>query len=369
MDETHDEMLARLLHLRAAALDKGDPLALPLTPASMFYLPGAPEPGVPGYGRSDNPTWEGLEHLLEALEGAPALAFPSGMAAIAASLFATLKAGDRLLLPSDGYYTPRTLAARFLEGLGIIVETRPTPRFAEGGFEGFRAVYVETPSNPGLDIVDLRAVSDAVRAAGGTTIVDNTTMTALGQRPLEFGADIVVASDTKAPGGHSDLLMGHVATRDRDLLAAMRDWRTLAGGIPGPFDAWLLHRSLETLALRFERMCTSAEVLAAHLDTHPRVRDLRFPGLLSHPGHALAARQMRRMGFLIGFTLESAEAADRFIDACPLIEPTTSFGGVHTTAERRARWGDDVPPGFVRLSVGTEPVDPLVAAVLAALDG
>lgn len=369
MDETHDENAARLLHLRGATLEKGAPLALPLTLASMFHLPGAPEPGVPGYGRSDSPTWEALEDMLAALEGAPALAFPSGMAAISAALFATLKAGDRLLLPSDGYYTPRSLAARFLESLGITVETRPTPKFTEGGFEGFRVVYIETPSNPGLDLVDLPAVTDAVRRAGGLTIVDNTTMTALGQRPLDLGADILVASDTKAPGGHSDVLMGHVATRNPELLTAMRDWRTLAGGIPGPFEAWLLHRSLETLELRFDRMCTNAEILAAHLDTHPGVRDLKFPGLLSHPGHALAARQMRRMGFLIGFTLDSAEAADRFIAACPMIEPATSFGGVHTTAERRARWGDDVAPGFVRLSVGTEPVEPLVAAVMAALDG
>ena len=116
MDETHDEDAARLLHLRAATLEKGEPLALPLTLASMFHLPGEPEPGVPGYGRADNPTWEALEEMLGALDGAPALAFPSGMAAISAALFATLKAGDRLLLPSDGYYTPRSLATRFLEG-------------------------------------------------------------------------------------------------------------------------------------------------------------------------------------------------------------------------------------------------------------
>jgi len=161
--------------------------------------------------------------------------------------------------------------------------------------------------------------------------------------------------------------MGHVATRAPEVLAAMRDWRTLSGSIPGPFEAWLLHRSLETLELRFDRMCTTAEILAAHLDDHPAARDLRFPGLLTHPDHALAARQMRRMGFLIGFTLDSAEAAERFIAACPLIEPATSFGGVHTTAERRARWGDDVAPGFVRLSVGTEPAAALVEAMVAAL--
>ncbi len=373
MEEAMDRQAARLLHLRGEELgkghEKGAPLAPPITPASMFHLPGDPEPGVAGYGRPDNPTREALEAMLTALEGAPALAFPSGMAAIAAALFATLKAGDRLLLPADGYYAPRDFAARFLAGLGVVVETRPTAAFAEGGFEGFAAVLIETPSNPGLDLVDLAATCAAVKTAGGVAIVDNTTMTAFGQRPLELGAEILVAAGTKAPGGHSDLLAGHVATHVPALFERMRDWRNLSGSVPSPFDAWLLHRSLETLELRFDRMCTNAEVLAAHLDSHPAVSDLRFPGLLSDPGHGLAARQMRRMGFLIGFTLESRTAAERFIAACPLIEPATSFGGVHTTAERRARWGDAVAPGFVRLSVGTEPTRPLVDAVMAALEG
>lgn len=369
MDDETQEMAARLLHRRGAGLARGEPLAPPVSLASMYHLAGEPEPGVRGYGRSDNPTWEALEEVLGVLEGAPALAFPSGMAAIGAALFAVLKAGDRLLLPSDGYYATRVLGARFLEGLGIAIETRPTARIAEGGFDGFRMVFVETPSNPRLDLVDLAAVSAMVRAAGGVSVVDNTTMTPFGQRPLDLGADIVVASDTKASGGHSDLLMGHCATRDEALLAAMRDWRTFSGGIAGPFEAWLLHRSLETLELRFARMCATAGALAAALQDHPAVRALSYPGLASHPDHALAARQMTQMGFLLGITLADADAAETFIARCALIEPATSFGGVHTTAERRARWGDDVAPGFVRLSVGTEPSGPLIAAILGALPG
>jgi len=358
---------AALLHLRAASLAKGEPLALPITPASMFSLPGEPEAGVDAYGRMSNPTWVALEEALGHLEGAPALAFPSGMAAITAALFATLKAGDRLLLPADGYYTPRVLADRFLTALGITVETRPTAQLAEGGFDGFRAVLIETPSNPGLDICDLAEVTAQVRAAGGVSIVDNTTMTPFGQRPLALGADIVLASDTKAPGGHSDLLAGHVASQDAVLFGAMRDWRTLTGSIPSAFDAWLLHRSLETLELRFERMCDSAGEIAARLAGRAGVGAVVYPGLPDHPQHALAARQMQRAGFLIGLMLDDAAAADRFIAACPLVEPTTSFGGVHTTAERRARWGDAVPEGFLRLSVGTEPVEALWAAIDAAL--
>lgn len=367
-DEKNTPDAAGLLHLAAKRASKGDPLALPITPASMFHLPGAPEAGVDVYGRNDNPTWRGAEAALAHLEGAPALLFPSGMAAITAALMAVLRAGDRLLLPSDGYYATRLLAEEFLAGFGVSVVTRPTRHFADGGFEGFVAALIETPSNPGLDIADIAALTAGLRAAGAVSIVDNTTMTPCGQRPLDLGADLVVASDTKAPGGHSDLLAGHVASRDEALMARVRDWRTRSGAIPGPFEAWALHRSLETLELRFGRMCDNAEVLAAHLDAHPAVRDLRFPGLLSHPGHAIAARQMRRMGFLIGFTLESAEAAERFIAACPLVEAATSFGGVHTSAERRARWGDDVAPGFVRLSVGTEPLEALWPAIEAALD-
>ncbi|KPP93118.1 MAG: cystathionine gamma-lyase Cth [Rhodobacteraceae bacterium HLUCCA08] len=358
---------ARLLHLRAETLQKGDPVALPLTLASMYHLPGDPA-GVPGYGRMDNATVEALEHALALLEDAPCLAFPSGMAAISAALFATLKAGDRLLIPSDGYYTTRLLADRFLARLGVTVDTRPTASFAEGGLAGYAVVFLETPSNPGLDLCDLSAICAEIRAAGGVSIVDNTTMTPFGQRPLDLGADIVVASDTKAPNGHSDALMGHVATRDDNLLEELRAWRKLGGGIPGPFEAWLTHRGLETLELRFARMCDSAEALAPRLADHPRVARLRYPGLPGDPAHNLARRQMARPGLLIGLELDSAETAERFIDTCPLLQPATSFGGVHSSAERRARWGDAVAPGFVRLSVGIEPVEPLWAALKESLD-
>ncbi|MCO6382158.1 cystathionine gamma-lyase [Oceanicola sp. 502str15] len=363
-----DSKAAELLHLRGQSLAKGDPIAPPITLASMYHLPGTPG-GVPGYGRSDQPTWEATEHLLSHLEEAPALLFPSGMGAISAALFATLKAGDRLLVPSDGYYNVRKLADEFLAGFGVEVVERPTTGFAEGGFAGFSVVFIETPSNPGLDLIDLAATCAAVRGAGGLTVVDNTTMTPLGQRPLELGADVVVASDTKAPGGHSDTLMGHVAARDPALMERVRAWRTVAGGIPGPFEAWLLHRSLETLHLRFAAMCASAEAIAPRLAAHPAVTQCRYPGLPEDPSHNLAAAQMATNGFLIGLTLSDEAKAEAFIDSCPFLRPATSFGGVHSSAERRARWGDAVAPGFVRLSVGTEPVEPLWAALREALDG
>ncbi len=358
---------AALLHLRRAHLAKGDPVPLPITPASMFHLPGDPA-GFPGYGRMDNPTWDAAEEMLAALEDAPALVFPSGMAAISAVMMACLKAGDRLLLPSDGYYTPRVLADRFLSRFGIETDLRPVASFEEGGFDGYAMVFIETPSNPGLDLCDISRIAGAVRSAGGLSVVDNTTMTPYGQRPLDLGADIVVASDTKAPGGHSDVLAGHVATRSDEVFEAVRSWRTLSGGITGPFEAWMLHRSLETLEVRFDRMCSSAGVIAERLKRHPKLTKLRYPGLPDDPSFALAQTQMATPGFLIGLTLEDEQRAEAFIDGCAMIQPATSFGGVHTSAERRARWGDDVPQGFVRLSIGCEPVEPLWQAIEAALD-
>lgn len=355
-----------MLHLRSRELQPGEPVSPPLIQSSMYHLPGNPE-GLAGYGRSDNATWECTEQVLEHLEEAPCVLFPSGMAAISAALFACLGAGDRLLVPSDGYYTTRLLAENFLAGLGVQIETRATSDFAAGGFEGFRAVFIETPSNPGLDVIDIAAVARAVRAAGGVTIVDNTTMTPFGQKPLALGADVVVASDTKAPGGHSDVLMGHVASRDAALLGRVREWRKLTGAIPGPVEAWLLHRGLETLEVRFERMCNSAEIIATRLAGHSKVHALRYPGLPDDPAHNLAAAQMIRFGFLCHVTLASAELADRFIEECPLLQPATSFGGVHSSAERRVRWGDAVDPGSLRLSVGCEPTEELWSAIEASL--
>ncbi|MGV6805265.1 MAG: cystathionine gamma-lyase [Ruegeria sp.] len=351
-----------MLHLRGNSLSKGDPVALQLTQSSMYHLPGTPD-GHPTYGRVDNPTWKHLEHVLSHLEDAPCLTFPSGMGAISAALFASVKAGSRLLIPSDGYYVTRVLADRFLAPLGVSVEERPTTAFAQGGFAGFDVVFVESPSNPGLDMIDLAQVAQDVRAAGGITIADNTTLTPLGQRPLDLGVNIVVASDTKAMGGHSDLLMGHVASRDAQIMERVEEWRRVSGAIPGPHEAWLLHRGLETLDVRFDRMCSSAQVLAERLADHPAVTQIRYPGLPSDPSHDLACKQTTRFGFLLTITLASEVQAEQFINSCPLLRPATSFGGVHSSAERRARWGDHVDPAFVRLSVGCEPVDELWQAI------
>lgn len=367
-DDPNARRAARLLHHRKAALGPGDPIAPAIVPATTFHLP-ANGTGAFSYSRAGQPNWSDLEAQLSLLEDAETVAFPSGMAAISAALFACLKSGDRVILPSDGYYVTRVLATEFLEGLGVTVEMLPTAAFDRADLTGAAVVHVETPSNPGLDVCDIAAVVARAKAAGARVIVDNTTMTPFLQRPLDLGADLVVAADTKASGGHSDLLAGHVAGRDAALIARVRDWRRLSGATLGPFEAWLLHRGLETLELRLERMCASARLIAERLAAHPAVRALRYPGLPGDPSHGMVGTQMANGGFLIGFTLADAGVAERFLTACPYLAQSTSFGAVHSSAERRARWGDAVPEGFIRLSVGIEPLEVLWPAINDALTG
>ncbi len=357
---------AALLHHRKAQLGQGDPVSPPVTFATTFHLP-ARDDARPSYIRSGTPAWEPVEAALAILEDAPVVALPSGMAAIACALMACLRAGDRVVLPADGYYATRRLAETWLAPLDIRVDLVPTVAMAQADLTGAAAVLVETPSNPGLDACDIRAV--VARAGGARVICDNTTMTALLQRPLDLGADIVVAADTKAPGGHADVLFGHTATRDAGLLQRMRDWRWLVGAVPGPMEAWLLHRGLETLEVRLSRMCASAQTLAERLAAHPGVQAVRYPGLPGDPAHAVIKAQASGFGTLVGVTLADAARAERVLSACPLVAQTTSFGSVHSSAERRARWGDAVSPGFIRLSVGVEPVEVLWAALDAALRG
>ena len=359
---------AELLHHFGRTLQPGDSVTPPIFPTAVFHLPGDPSTARYHYGRYHNPTWAALEDALAVLEGAECIAFPSGMAAVAAILITQARSGDRILIPADGYFTTRVLAEKFLGPLGVKVETRPTTRLLEGSFDGYRLVIAETPSNPGLEVCDIAAVSARAKLAGALFVVDNTTMTPLGQRPLELGADAVINSDTKAINGHSDALMGHVATRNAALMEHLRDWRKYSGSIPGPFECWQVFRGLETLEVRFGRMCSSASEIAGRLAEHPAVQSVRYPGLPTDPSHGIAKRQMSCYGSMLNLTLKDAVSAERFINECKLIQPSTSFGGVRTCAERRERWGDAVDPGFVRLSIGIEPLEPLWSAISATLN-
>ena len=363
-----DARIAHLLHHRKAGLALGEPVVPPISVATTFHLPQA-QGAVHYYGRSGQPTWDAVEAQLAILEAAETVAFPSGMAAITAALVCSLKAGAKVMIPSDGYYVTRLLGRDLLQVYGVEVVQVPTAQMESENFSGFQVIYIETPSNPGLDTVDIATLARKAHAAGARLIADNTTMTPLLQRPLDLGADLVVAADTKAPAGHSDALFGHVSGRDATLMARIREWRRQSGSVPGPFEAYLVHRGLETLEVRLSRMCASAAVIAGRLSVHPKVRGLRYPGLPGDPSYAAVGRQMANGGFLIGFELEDETAAEAFLSRCPLIEQATSFGGVHTAAERRARWGDAVTDGFIRLSIGVEPVEVLWAAIEGALAG
>jgi cystathionine gamma-lyase len=361
-----ESRIARALHVATQSTAEGAAFDPPIVNSSIYALPGPPQ-GPYQYGRWSNPTWTALEEALGILEDARVVAFPSGMAAIAAVFHALLRAGDRILLPSDGYYTTRVVAEKYLAPLGIGVDTCVSRELPNHLLAGYRLIFVETPTNPGLDVVDIAAVAEQAHANGAIVVVDNTMMTPLGQQPLEWGADIVVCADTKAINGHSDVVFGHVATRDERWFSAITDWRKYAGAIPGAFEAWLVHRGLETLELRFARMSSNAEAVAERLLARQGVADVRYPGLANHPQHALARQQMTSSGTIVAFTLADAATADRFVRECDCVRSATSFGGVHSSAERRARWGDAVAPGFIRLSVGCEPLEVLWQSIDAAL--
>ncbi|MFJ4931006.1 cystathionine gamma-lyase [Streptomyces sp. NPDC088736] len=341
--------------------------------AAHFHLPGDPT-GPYTYGRDENPTWTLLERAIGELEapdqeGVTTLAFPSGMAAISAVLFSQLRAGDVVVLPDDGYQV-LPLVREQLTSYGIEVRTAPTAGDAQlDVLDGAKLLWIETPSNPGLDVCDVRRLVAAAHAQGTLVAVDNTLATPLGQRPLELGADFSVASGTKMLTGHGDILLGYVTALDDALMAPVRRWRKIVGAIPGPMEAWLAHRSLATLQLRADRQNANALVIAEALRGRPEVTGMRHPGLPDDPSHKIAAQQMRRFGCVVSFTLPTRARADRFLDALRLVDDATSFGGVRSTAERRGRWGGDaVPEGFIRLSAGAEDPEDLVADVLRALD-
>jgi len=359
--------ISRLLHHRTQRLRKGEPVALPIVASSTFHQPGDPD-GTHFYGRNGNPTVEEVEAEIGILEDAEAVLLPSGMAAIASVFYAHLKPGDRVLIHSDGYYNARGLLADQFAAKGVDVRTVPTAEFASADFTGVTLALIETPSNPGLDVCDIAAVAARARAAGTILVADNTTATPLCQRPLDLGADISVMADTKAMAGHSDILAGHVASRNPALLEPIKTWRRLAGALVSPFDAYLLHRGLETLELRSSRANANAIAIATALSGDPRVTGLRYPGLATDPAHAAARRQMTGYGPIVSFCLSGRAAAEGFIERHPLLAAATSFGGVHSSAECRIRWGDAVPEGFIRMACGIEPSGDLLAATLAALD-
>lgn len=345
----------------AAGRDRspGAGLNVPPTFASTYQ-----DGGAVGYGRHGNPSWQALEDAIGELEGGVAVGFGSGMAAVAA-VIEGLPAGAKVLVPADCYAGTRILLDDLAARNRLVVERVDPgdPAGLEQSLAGADLLWVETPTNPLLRVVDLPAVCALASTRGVRVVVDNTFATPFLQRPLESGASAVVHSATKYIGGHSDLLLGLVVARDEPGAEELRTRRTLHGGVPGVMEAFLALRGLRTLPLRIERAQANALTLAERLVEHPGVRRVHYPGLPDDPGHALATRLMDGFGAMLSVDLGTAERADAVLGRLRLISGTTSLGGVDTTAERRSRQpGEDhLPPGLVRISVGVEHVEDLWA--------
>lgn len=337
--------------------------------ASTFHLAGDPDNTPYQYGRYSNPGWNALEHAIGELEGGTTVIFPSGMAAITAVFAALLKTGDTLILPADGYYSTADFIDLFFTKFGVHAKRVPTLEIPALDLANIKLIFAESPSNPMLDVIDIRALSHKTKAAGTLLVIDNTTSTILGQQPLALGADISLASDTKAFSGHSDLLLGHVASKNDHLIEKIRNWRKLSGSIPGPMETWLAHRSLATLDVRLERMVNNARRVAEMLREHPTVKQIRYPGLDTDPSYSISQQQMLSPGFIISFELENKTIAETFLNQLALIYQATSFGGLHSTAERRARWGgDNIAEGVIRMSIGCEHAEDLLNDISTALN-
>lgn len=343
--------------------EAGQPLNVPIVLASNFRAASQDGPGSREYSRGGGtPGWEALEEVIGELEGGDAVAFGSGMAAIAAVLD-LLSAGARVMAPTDCYAGVHALLAdgqqqgRWHADLVDITDTAA----AEAAARRADLVWLESPTNPLLDIADLPALCTAARDGGALVAVDNTFATPLLQQPIALGADFTVHSATKFLGGHSDLLLGLAVAGRPELGERLRRRREVAGAVPGALETFLVLRGLRTLALRLEQGQRSAGELARRLAGHLAVTRVRYPGLADHPGHARAAAQMTGFGAVLGFEVPTAAAADAICDAVRVIRSATSLGGVESTIERRARLSgqEHLPPGFLRLSVGCEHIEDL----------
>ncbi len=361
---------SRLIHAGTVRVP-GQPGTPPLVPASIYVSAGEPRPGR-GYGRESNPGWEALEQALGGLEDAEAVVFASGQAASMALMLALASDRRRIVLPSDGYYGGRVLADKLRPhgAVPVPVDLLDLAAVERELTAAPSLLWAETPTNPLLRVADLTRLAELAAATGAPMVVDNTVATGLLQRPLDFGATASLYSLTKAISGHSDLLLGAVVSRDQELLAGLRVWRSSGGGIPGPFEAWLALRGLKTLPLRIARQSQSALAVARHLAGHARVTAVYYPGT-DATMLEVARRQMPGgFGPLLSFEIRGdAEAADKVVDTSRLILPATSFGGVESTWERRSRWqGETAPEGLIRLSVGAEPIADLISDIDAALE-
>ena len=383
-----------------ADVSENTPQNAPLSPATLAVVSGRPPRGLDselntpvslsatfvgggslgaaelGYGRFANPTWAALETAIGDLEGGRALAFASGMAAVAAALH-LVPAEGTVLVPHGAYNGTHSLTGLLstqgrLAVQPVDITDLDAVRTALGALSGPVLLWLESPTNPLLEVADIAALAALGHEHGATVVVDNTFATPLLQRPLELGADVVVHSVTKFLSGHSDVVLGAAVARDEAVLTALKAHRTFHGAIPGPMEAFLALRGIRTLPLRLERSQASAADLARRLLAHPAVTRVRHPSLPDDPGHALAAAQMAGFGALVSIeVVGGAAGADAVVDAVRLWVPATSLGGVESLVERRRRHGNEpvvVPEDLLRLSVGVEDVEDLWRDLARALD-
>jgi cystathionine gamma-synthase len=332
------------------------------------------------YSRSGNPTRTALEECLAALEqGNRGLAYASGLAAEDCVLRALCRPGSHVLIPHDAYGGTYRLFARVMERWGVAYEPVPLhdPDAVRAAMRPETAlVWCETPTNPLLGIADIAALAEIAHEGGARLLVDNTFASSYLQQPLTLGADIVVHSTTKYMGGHSDVVGGALVVRDADLGEELAFHQNAMGGVAGPFDSWLVLRGVKTLAVRMERHCANAARIAEMLTSHPRVTRVYYPGLPDHPGHELAAKQMRDFGGIVSFSVADVEAAKRVCERTKLFALGESLGGVESLIEHPGLMTHasaagsplEAPADLVRLSVGIESVDDLVADLRQALD-
>ena len=354
-------------------------LIVPIYQTSTYVQEAVGENKGYDYSRAANPTRTALQLCLASLEGAEhGIAFSSGLGAVT-TMMHLVSPGDRIVCVNDVYggvyrmfsqvYAPKGYEFEFL-----------TPTEINAGLaarldERTRVVWLETPTNPLLNVVDIRAAAEAAHAAGALVVVDNTFATPYLQRPLELGADLVVHSTTKYLGGHSDVIGGFAATNDPTIAERLLFLQKSLGAVPGPFDCWLVLRGLKTLAIRMRQHCENARRVAAYLDAHDEVERVLYPGLPSHPGHELAARQMRDFGGMVSFLAGSEEEAGELVTRTQIWKLAESLGGVESLIEVPARMTHAstadapfaVPGNLVRLSVGIESVDDLIADLERAL--
>ncbi|HEY2791319.1 MAG TPA: cystathionine gamma-synthase [Micromonosporaceae bacterium] len=332
------------------------------------------------YSRSGNPTRDALQECLAAIEaGRHGLAFASGLAAEDTLIRTVCKPGDHVVIPNDAYGGTYRLFARVAEAWGVTWSSAPV-----ADVDAIRAaitpatkiVWVETPTNPLLSIADIASIATVAHEAGALLVVDNTFASPYLQQPLLLGADVVVHSTTKYVGGHSDVVGGALILNDDDLAGRVKYFQNAMGAINGPFDAWLTMRGIKTLGVRMDRHCDNAERIAAYLVHHPKVSRVFYPGLPEHPGHEVAAKQMRRFGGMVSFTAVGGEAeAVAVCNRAQLFTLGESLGGVESLIEHPGRMTHlsaagsplEVPSDLVRLSVGIETVDDLLADLEQAL--